>query len=115
DVLLEIERLFLGGDMLRGDDSALDHEDVETSLDGRRRPLTDSLRGEAGGGHDAGGLHLLDPLTDQLGLDRLQVDLLHPARRLLVWELRDLLEVDGGVLVPGPQPLEVEDSETAET
>src|SRR5690606_16861343 len=54
------------------------------------------------------------PPPDQLGLDRLEVDLLHPPGRLVGLEFGDLLVVGGRILVAGPQALEVEHSEPAE-
>ena len=53
-------------------------------------------------------------LRDQLRLDRALVDLLHPARRLLLRQLRDLLELALGSLVAGEDALEVEHAEAAE-
>ncbi len=59
-------------------------------------------------------LHLLDAPTDQVGLDRLQVYLLHPAGRLLGGEIGNLVVVGIRVLVPSPEPLQVEDTESAQ-
>ena len=50
----------------------------------------------------------------ELGLDRLAVDVLHPQRRLLGVELRDLGEEWLRILVARPQALEVEHADTAE-
>ena len=63
---------------------------------------------------DAGVLDLADALADELGLDRLGVDLLHAAGGLLGGELGDLLEERLGVLVAGPEALEVEHADAAE-
>ena len=46
---------------------------------------------EPGDGH-AGLAHLLEPRGDQLGPDRLGVDLLHPAGRVAALEAGDLLQ-----------------------
>ena len=73
-----------------------------------------ALRGDRGARDDAGGLDLADPLGDELGLDRLEVHLLHAGGGLVVVELGDLVEEGLGVLVAGPQPLEVEDRQAAE-
>ena len=75
------------------------------------RQVADPLRGEAGGSDDLLGLHLGDPLADQFGLDRLEVDLLHAPGGLLGRKLGDLLEVGLGILVSGPEPFEVQDPE----
>src|SRR5205809_936751 len=74
----------------------------------------DLLRRQRGGGDDAVRLDLLDALGDQLGLDRLLVDLLHLARRLVLGQLRDALEHLVRVLVAGEDALEVQDGEAAE-
>ena len=52
--------------------------------------------------------------ADELGLDRLGVELLHPARRLLGRQRRDLLEDRVGILVARPEPFEVQAREPAE-
>ncbi len=114
DELLEVERLGLRRDVLRGDHRALDDEDVEPGLERGLVVLGDLLRGEGPAGHRAGRLDLLDPLGDQLGLDRLRVDLLHDPRGDLLGGRRDLVELLVGVLIPGPDALEVEDAEPAE-
>ena len=67
--------------MLGRDDGSLDDEDVEPGLERELVVLAHLLRGERAGGEDAGALDLLDPLGDQLRLDRARVDLLQPARR----------------------------------
>ena len=74
----------------------------------------DPLGRERGARRDAGVLDLADALGDQLGLDGLGVDLLHPSGGLVVVELGDLLEQRLGVLVAGPETLEVEDTDPAE-
>src|SRR4030043_7070 len=70
--------------------------------------LTHSLWGEAGGGHDAAVLHLLNAPPDQFGLDGLGVDLLHAPGGLAGGKGGDLLEAGLGVLVAGPQPPPIE-------
>ena len=61
--------------------------------------LLDPLGRERGARDDPARLDLLDPLADQLLLDRLRVELLHPAGGLLVGEPGDLV-VDRA---PGPR------------
>src|SRR5690349_20689783 len=87
--LLEVEHVALARDVLGRDDRALDHEDVEPGVERDLVELLDALRGQGGGGQDAVLLDLADALPDQLLLDRLEVDLLHLARRLLAWQARD--------------------------
>ena len=94
--------------VLGGHDRALDHEDVELGLEHVLRVLLDALRRERRARGDAGVLDLADALADELGLDRLGVDLLHPARRLLGRQLGDLLEQRLGIFVARPEALEVE-------
>src|SRR6185436_1421613 len=62
----------------------------------------------------AGVADLGDAAADELVLQRLRVDLLHAARRLLGLERRDLLEVRLRVLVARPEAFEVETREAAE-
>src|SRR6185436_1266739 len=62
----------------------------------------------------AGVADLGDAAADELVLQRLRVDLLHAARRLLGLERRDLLEVRLRVLVARPEAFEVETREPAE-
>ena len=57
--------------------------------------------------------HLLEPRGDQLGLDRLGVDLLHPRHRRRSGQAGHLGEQVGRVVVPGPEAFEVEDAEAA--
>src|SRR4051812_23941306 len=59
-------------------------------------------------------LDLADALGHELRLDRLLVDLLHLPGRGLLGEGRNLLELRLGVLVAGPDALEVEHGEAAE-
>ena len=77
DEPLEVERLGLRRDVLRRDHRSLDHEDVEPGLQGDLVVLGYALRSERSRRHDAMCLDLLNPLRDQLRLDRLGVDLLH--------------------------------------
>ena len=113
DKALEVERLGPSRDVLGGHHCPLDDQDVETGLDRHGGVLSDTLRCETGRGGDPTGLHLLDALTDQVRLDGLEVDLLHPPRGLLGRKRSDFLERGCRILVPGPQPLKVEHPETA--
>jgi hypothetical protein len=92
DEALEVEGLDRLGHVLGRDHGALDDQDVE--LGGQQAGANELglLRRDRGGGGDAGRLHLLDPLGDQLQLDRLGVHLLHAGGGLLVVELADLVE-----------------------
>ena len=114
DELLEVERLRGRGDVLGRDHRALDDEDVEAGLERGLVVLADLLRGQRAGADGALGLDLLDPLRDQLRLDGLRVDLLHQPRRLAGRCRRDPGELLVGVLVAGPDALEVEDAESTE-
>ncbi len=114
DELLQVQRLDRGRDVFGGDHGALDDEDVEAGLDRHLVVLAHFLRRQRAADDGAAGLDLLDPLADQLGLDRLGVDLLHDPRRLVLGRGGDLLQQLLGVLEAGPDPLEVEHSEAAE-
>src|SRR2546423_1261617 len=83
DELLQVERLGDRRDVLTGDDRPLDHQHVEPGLHRDLVVLEHALRRQRGGGNDFLLLDLAYPLRDQLGLDRLPVDLLHLARGLL--------------------------------
>ncbi len=105
----------LRGDVLGRNHRALDHEDVEPGVHDDLRVPLDPLGCERRCRDDAGLLDLADPAGEQLLLERLAVELLHPPGGLLVGERRDLL-VDGfGVLVARPQALEVQAGEASET
>ncbi len=114
DEALEVERLGRRGDVLGGDGGAADDEQVHTGLDDGAPVLLRALWGELARHGDAAGADLLEPLGDELGDDRLGVDLLHAPGDVAPVELRDLLEERLGVLVAGPQTLEVEDADAAE-
>ncbi len=114
DELLQVERLPVRGDVLGRDDGALDDEDVEPGLQRGLVVLAHALRGERAGREHTRLLDLADSGGDQLRLDRLGVDLLHPLRRLLLGQAGDLLELALGVLVAGKDAFEVEDAEAAE-
>ena len=70
--------------------------------------VSDARRGEPGV------LDLTDAPADQLFLDRLLVELLHPARGLLRIERCDLVEDRVGVVVAGPETFEVQAGEPAD-
>ena len=112
--LLEVEHVPGARDVLGRDHGALDDEDVEPRVERELVPALHALRGQRRRRHHAVRLDLLDPLGDQLLLDRLQVDLLHLPGRFLAVERRDPLELGVGVLVPRPDALQVQDREPAE-
>jgi hypothetical protein len=70
-------------------------------------------RERAGGDHSLR-LYLAHPLRDQLGLHGLAVDLLHLAGGLLGRQLGDAVQLRVGVLVAGPDALEVEHRQSAQ-
>jgi hypothetical protein len=111
---LEVERLARARHVLGGDDRPLDHEQVELGGEDLLGPGGGALGRDARAGDDAGVLDLADAGADELGLERLEVDLLHAQRGLLGRELGDLLEQRLGVLVAAPQALEVEHADAAE-
>lgn len=115
DEPLEVERLGPARDVLGRDGRAADDEEVDAGLDDGAPVLLGALRGQRSGDGDPGPAQLLDPVGDELGLDLLGVDLLHPGRDVLGVERGDLGEQRLRVLVPGPQALEVEDGQPAES
>ena len=100
--------------MLAGDDRALDHEHVQARLERDLVVLRTRCGVSDAADDDPLLLDLLDPLGDQLGLDRLAVDLLHLARGELLRQRGDPLELLVGVLVAGEDALEVQHGEPAE-
>ena len=100
--------------MFCGDHGALDDEHVEAGLDRHVVVLPHALWSQRAGRDHAFRLDLLDPLSDQLRLDRLSVYLLHAARGLGLREIRDLLELGIGILVPRPDAFEIQHREPAE-
>src|SRR5699024_3029019 len=114
DESLEVQRLPPGGDVLRGDGGAADEEQVHAGVHDRLPVLLRALRRQRTGGGDARIPQLLEPVADQLGLDRFVVDRAHHAHDLVVGGVGDAGELGGGILVAGPQALEVEHAEAAE-
>ena len=108
DEPLEVEGLDGSGDVLGRHDGAADDHEVHARLD-HGAPVPLGLgRTEAPGDDDAGGTDLGQPLGDELGPDRGAVDLLQDARGLGRGGPTDELEGIGGILVAGPQPLQVQ-------
>ncbi|SIH95672.1 Uncharacterised protein [Mycobacteroides abscessus subsp. abscessus] len=114
DELLEVERLGLRGDVLGRDGRAADDEDVDAGIDDGLVELLGPLRGQGTGHGDAGFADLLEAGGDEVGADRLRVELLHPGGRHVTGQLGDLREQGGGILIAGPQAFEVKDAEAAE-
>src|SRR5690625_3317464 len=115
DELLEVERLGPPGHVLGRDSGPADHEDVHPGVDDRPVVLGGALRRQAGCGDQTGAADLLDPAADELFLDRRGVDLLEARGGGFLVEFADLLEQRGGVLVTGPEPLEIENTEATVT
>ena len=111
---LEVQRLDGLRDVLGRHDCALDDEQIELGLEDRFGQLRGALRRDARAGHHPRLADLTDARRHQLGLDRRAVDVLHPQRRLLGGELGDLGEQRLGVVVPGPEALEVEHADAAQ-
>ena len=61
-----------------------------------RGQLRDPVGRQRPGHRHPGGADLGDPLGDEVGLDRLGVELLHPGVRLQLGQLADLLEAAAG-------------------
>ena len=93
DEALEVERLGATGDVLGRDRRAADDEEVDAGVDDGLPVLLGALRRQGAGDGDPGLTQLAQPLGDELGLDRLGVDLLHPRRRGLGLDLGDLTQL----------------------
>jgi hypothetical protein len=78
-----------------------DHQHVQLGIEDQLRESPDLLGGEGGRRYQPSLLDLPNPPGDQLLLDGLLIQLLHPAGGLLVGERRDLVEHRLGVLVSG--------------
>ena len=114
DELLEVQRVALGGHVLRRDDRALDDEQVDAGRERGGGELQRVLRGDLDRGRAAALAHLLDPRGDQVGVDRPGVDLLQqPHRGAVRRRLADAPVDRPGVVVARPEALGVEDAEAA--
>ena len=95
-------------DVLGAHGRSPDHEDVDARGDHVAEEVVGLLRRQRSGHRDAGLAHLLHAGDDQLRLDGLGVEALQHRHRIPRFCRADLLERVGGVLVPGPQTLEVQ-------
>ena len=101
-------------DVLRRHHRPLDYEQVELGLEQCAGQLGGPLRRDRAAGGHPGLFDLADALAHELGLERLGVDLLHAGGRLLGREPGDLDQIRLGVLVTGPEPLQIEHADAAE-
>ena len=108
DQLLERELVVRLGRMPRGEHCALDDKDVGAcllndlgALLGSRRDCRDRTR-------HAGSLDRVDALRDELGLDRLAIDLFEDGVDVRLVRLGDSLDDRRGVLVAGVDAVEVQ-------
>ena len=100
--------------VLGRDRGAADDEQVDARGDDGLVELLRALRREGSGDRHSRRADLGEALAHELGLDRLGVQLLHPPGRRGLLERGDLGEQRLGVVVPGPDALEVEHAEPAE-
>ena len=113
DELLEVQRFLAGGDVLGGDHSAADHEQVHARVHHGGVELLGALRGERAGHGDTGGANLVQTLRDELRLDRLGIDLLDTLGGLIGRQSGDFVQQRGRILVTGPQTFQIEHAERA--
>ena len=111
DELLEVQRFLTGGDVLGGDHSAADHEQVHARVHHGGVELLGALRGERAGHGDTGGANLVQTLRDELRLDRLGIDLLDTLGGLIGRQSGDFVQQRGRILVTGPQTFQIEHAE----
>ena len=100
--------------MLGGHRRAANDEQINARVHDRAPVLLHALRRELAGNDHAGLAQLLEARRDERGLDRLGVDALEGRNRLLLAQVSDVVEDRGGVLVSGPQAVQVEHADTAE-
>ena len=94
---------------------ATNDEEISPGVDDGLGEPRRILRRQGPGHRHSGGPNLGHPGGDELGLDRLGVDLLHAAGGGdVVTQPGQLLEVRRGILVTGPQSLEVEHTEATQ-
>ena len=100
--------------MLGGDHRSLNDHDVQARPERSLVVLAHTLWRQRPAGDRAAGLYLLDPLGDQLRLDRLGVDLLHRHGRQLRRRRGDALKLCIRIFVAGPDPFQVQNCQAAE-
>src|SRR5207249_1508729 len=103
----EAELLVGVADVPGGEDGALDHVHVSPRLLDQLSALGRSLGGAGGGAENTRLLDLPDAALDQLGLDRLLVDLLEERDNLSLVRGADPLDHGLRVLVPSLDPVQV--------
>ena len=114
DELGEVQWLVQGGQVLERGDGGLDDEQVHPGLLGNCPEPLGVLRDRAHRARDLGLLDLLDPLRDELLVDRGLVELLNEVGGLPHIALDDLLDRFGRVVIAGLHPVEVEHRQPAE-
>ena len=114
DELLQVQRFVDARDVLGRDGRAPDDEEVDAGGDDGLVELLRALRRQGARDRHARVPDLLQAVAHEFGLDRLGVHLLHPTSRRGLIEGGDLRQQRIGVVVPGPQPLEVEHPQATE-
>ena len=114
DEALEVEGLAPRRHVLGGHCGAANNEQVDARVHDRAPMLLDALGRELAGDDHAGLAQLLEPLRDQRGLDRLRIDALEGRDRLLLAQVSDLIKNRGGILVAGPQSVQIQDADATE-
>jgi hypothetical protein len=108
--LEQVERFRASGHVLGGDDGTLDDEDVQAGVEGMAVPTLYVLRSQAGCSEHTASLDLLDSTSNEIGFDRLLIDLLDDRGRLIGRGGANLFVHGHWILVPGPETFEVEDA-----
>src|SRR5699024_5718637 len=88
DELLKVQRLTVGIHVLRGDQGALDNQQVEPAGDQRRGELAGALRGDAHRETHAGITHLLQALLEEVQVQWLLAQALQHLVRGELWGLQ---------------------------
>ena len=100
--------------MFSGHRRATDNEQVDARVHDRTPMLLDALGRQLAGDDHPGLAQLRETLRDERRLDRLRVHALQSRNRFFLTEVRDLVKDRLGILVPGPQAIQIKDTDATE-
>ena len=100
--------------MFSGHRGATDNEQVDARVHDRTPMLLDALGRQLTGDDHPGLAQLRETLRDERRLDRLRVHALQSRNRFFLTEVRDLIKDRLGILVPGPQAIQIKDTDATE-
>jgi hypothetical protein len=114
DETLEIQGFSARRHMFSGHRRATDNEQVDARVHDRTPMLLDALGRQLAGDDHPGLAQLRETLRDERRLDRLRVHALQSRNRFFLTEVRDLVKDRLGILVPGPQAIQIKDTDATE-